>query len=505
MLTLSAEQFAQRVMDANLLDERQLESIWSDLGSREASVDAFKQLAMRRELLTNYQVEKLIRGDRSGFFYGNYQTLYLVGTGTFARVYRAVQRDTRAIVALKVLRRRYSTDPEETKSFLREGRMGKAMRHPHIVPIHEVNTIGKSFYLVMDFIEGRNLREFVKVRNKLPPKEALNLAIQISDGLDYAFQRGVTHRDMKLSNVLVSSTGIAQLVDFGLAAASSKQTTKVEEHPNPRAIDYAGLERATGVRKDDKRSDIYFLGCMLYHMLTGRAPLHETKHRIQRLSVSRFQEVMPITHHEPQLSQHMVMVVKKAMQLNPNSRYQSPGEIREDLKIAAQKLKHKTTTVSSSDTDISSLDLTAASSLPTPTHSIMLVESDSGLQDLVRDKMKKRGFRVLVTSDPTRALGRFETSDVSPAECVIFSTRELGKEALNGFNMFGELKRTRTIPAILLLDEEHADWIGDAKTNAHRIVVTMPIKLSHLKACIEKLLPSAVNHQPMTGSDHASK
>ena len=499
MPTLSAEQFAQRVTDANLLDDRQLESIWSELGSREASAGEFQQLAVRRELLTNYQVEKLIRGDRTGFFYREYQALYLVGTGTFARVYRAVHRDTGAVVALKVLRNRYSGDPEETKSFLREGRMGKTLRHPNIVPIHDVNVIGKSYYLVMDFIEGRNLREFVKVRKKLHPFEAVKLMIQIADGLDYAFQRGITHRDMKLSNVLVSSTGTAQLVDFGLAAATGKQTAKVEEHPNPRAIDYAGLERATGVRKDDKRSDIYFLGCMLYHMLTGHASLYETKHRIQRLSVSRFQEVVPITHHEPNLPQHLAVIVKKLMQMNPNSRYQTPGEAREDLKISVQKIERmaaRPAPEDSADAGISSVDLGPVSPLGANAHAhtLMLVESDAELQDLLRDKMKKRGFRVLVTSDPTRALGRFETSKVSPADCVIFSTFELGMEALNGFNMLGELKRTRKVPAILLLDEEHVTWADQAKTNTHRTIVQMPIKLSQLKAHIDEMLGSAVDH-----------
>jgi len=495
---LTAEQFAQRVTDASLLDDRQLESIWSDLGSREATSEEFIQLAVRRELLTNYQVEKLIRGDRTGFFYGDYQTLYLVGTGTFARVYRAVQRDEGAVVALKVLRNRYSSDPEETKSFLREGRMGKTLRHPNIVPIHEVGTFRQSFYLVMEFIEGRNLREFVKVRKKLDPPEAIGVTIQIADGLDYAFQRGITHRDMKLSNVLVSSKGVAQLVDFGLAAASEKQSVKVEDHPNPRAIDYAGLERATGVRKEDKRSDIYFLGCMLYHMLTGHAPLHETKHRIQRLSVSRFQEVVPIAHHEPNLPQHLVMVVKKAMQLNPNSRYQSPGEIREDLKIAAQKLQRLTIATEDEDPQeagTSSVELGLVGSFPgqAATDTVMLVESDTELQDLMREKMKKRGFRVLVTSDPTRAIGRFETSNESPANCVIFSTRELAREALKGFNLFGELKRTRKVPAILLLDEEHSAWAEQAKTSPHRTVVQMPIKLSQLKAHIDELLALTVD------------
>ena len=96
------------------------------------------QTLVRREYLTNYQVERLMKGDRTGFFFGNYQVLYLVGRGTFARVYRAAHRKTGKIVALKVLRNRFSEKPAQASLFVREGRMGCTLRHPNIVPIYEV-------------------------------------------------------------------------------------------------------------------------------------------------------------------------------------------------------------------------------------------------------------------------------------------------------------------------------------------------------------------------------
>jgi serine/threonine-protein kinase len=497
MSEVSAEQFAQRVINANLLDERQLESIWSELGSREESNEKFRLIALRRQLLTNYQVEKLLRGDRSGFYYGDYKTLYLVGSGTFARVYRAVHRDTGEVKALKVLRTRYSRDPDETQNFLREGRMGKILQHPNIVPIHEVQSIGKSHYIVMDFVEGRNLREFVKIRKKLDAGEATDIAIQMVEGLNYAFIRGISHRDMKLSNVLISSHGVAQLVDFGLAAATGKSAKGVEEHPNPRAIDYAGLERVTGVRKDDKRSDIYFLGCMYYNMLTGEPPLHETKHRVQRLSVSRFRDVVPINQIDPELPQPLVMIVKRAMQLNPNSRYQTPAEMYENLKLARKGLESGVALTAHQHPEgapaaTRRTSVMARSSVPTPVHALMVVESDVEMQDLLRARLKKRGYRVLVTNDPTRAIGRFETSEQEkPAECVIFSTRELGERSVKAFNLFGKLRSTRRVPAILLLEEGHGKWRQDAEVAAHRVVVQMPIRLGQLQAVFEKLLDSA--------------
>ena len=276
-----------------MLDERQLRDVWGSFGSHNVPIEDFLQTLVRREFMTNYQVERLMKGDRTGFFFGDYRVLYLVGSGTFARVYRAVHRRTGQIVAVKVLRNRYSENRAQAGLFVREGRVGCALRHPNIVPIYEVVSEGKNHFLVMEFIEGRNLREFVRIRKKLDPLEATQMMIGITDGLRYAFETArLIHRDLKMSNVLVSSRGEAKLVDFGLASMDDTLTDDaLADLPNTRTVDYAALERATGVRRDDVRSDIYFLGCIYYNMLTGRPPLVETRDRLQRLSKQRFLDV----------------------------------------------------------------------------------------------------------------------------------------------------------------------------------------------------------------------
>ncbi len=166
---LTAEKLAQRVLDVNVLSEADLQSVWSELGTRSVTYDQFAQLLLRRDLLTNYQLDRLHQGYRHGFFYGEYKVLYLVGAGTFARVYRATHKNTNDLFAIKVLRKRMSDRPKEAELFRREGELGMDLKHPNIVAIHEVVSKGLMNYIAMDFVEGHNLRDFFKVRGKFEP------------------------------------------------------------------------------------------------------------------------------------------------------------------------------------------------------------------------------------------------------------------------------------------------------------------------------------------------
>ncbi len=478
---MSAEQFGQRAFDLGLLTDRQLREAWAAFGTRNVSAADFIQYLVGREILTNYQVEKIQKGDKSGFFYGEYKILYLVGAGTFARVFRALHQQTGQVVALKVLRRRYSDNPTQYEPFVREGRVGLTLRHPNIVPVYEVVSEGHTHYLVMEFVEGQNLRDFVKIRGRLSPEEATRLMCDIASGLQYAFEHGLTHRDLKMTNVLVSAEGRAKLVDFGLAAVDeSADDDLLSEFSNPRTIDYAGLERATGVRKDDTRSDIYFAGCIYYHMLTGQAPLLETKDRIQRLSKQRFLDVPPIQKVLPDLPSSVALVVNKAMSLDVNRRYQTPGAMLVDLKIAAKRLRE--------ETEKGKATARKAESCPTPKHTVMVVESNSRMQDLFREQLKKAGYRVLLTSDPERALERFQ-DEPGTAECIILNAQQIGRPALEVFNLFGQENKIQHVPAILLLDESQQGWMDQAVTDAHRLVLKMPLTVRQLRQAIAQLLP----------------
>ena len=499
---LTAEAIAERIQHLNLATDRQVQEVWSELGTREVTPVQFQQLALRRELLTNFQLERLMRGERNGYFYGDYKVLYLIGGGSFARVYRAAHKDTGKVVAVKVLRKRYCDDKTQTDHFSREGQMGMRLRHENIVPIYEVVSKGREHFFVMEFVEGRNLREFLKVRKQLDPLEATKLTADMCAGLKFATERGCSHRDLKLTNVIVSSRGVAKLLDFGLGNEEDESEDD-EGAPTQRTIEYAGLERATGVRNGDARSDIFFLGCIFYHLLLGDAPMPEKADRIQKLSKQRFLDIVPIHKRLPELPSMVSHIVNKSMDLDVDRRYQTPAQMLVDLNIAVERLKRGEADVTEADDQALAAERAKQAALLIPDHerrAVMVVESNAKLQDAFRDQLKKLGYRVLVTSDPERALQRFQDG-AKAADALLFSACALGDSALEAFNRFGDEEATRDIPAMLLVDDRHKHLAEQAKLADHRLLMAVPVKNREFRRMIRALAPPPI---PMPDEDDDS-
>jgi serine/threonine-protein kinase len=485
---MTASELADAAFDLGLLTERQLQEIWAHFGSHAVSLDALVQHLIRRGLLTNYQIDLLLKGKRTGFFYGNYKVLYMVGAGTFARVFRAVHRDTGQVVALKVLRQRFSDNEKLVSRFLREGEIGKTLQHPNIVPIYEVGSVAGNHFLVMEFVEGNTLRDFVKIRKKVDPLQATKLMIDITQGLRYAFERGVSHRDLKMTNVLVSAKGQAKLVDFGLAAMEEDESP--DRTLNVRTIDYAALEMAGGAQKGDPRSDLYFLGCIYYNMLIGRWPLAEPRDRSQRLGKRRFIEVLPVQDVDKNIPRCVAIIVNKAMQLNPERRYQTPSEMLFDLGLAHRELSGEVVEerqlAARIEEQVAAEPSVAAAAAEVKHLTVLVVEANIKMQDILREGLKRSGYRVLIISDPERALERLSQGpDV--AQCVVINAQDIGQPAVVAFNRLQELEGHAETPAILLVDESQSYLLDEVRTGPHRQVHTLPITLGKLRSLIGQL------------------
>lgn len=494
MNIISADQFAQRIFDCGLLEQKEINEVLSAVGGRNASAEDYERELISRGLLTNWQTTRLKEGHRRGYFYENWKVLYSAGAGTFARVYRGVHTKTGEIKAIKVLRSRHSSDLNKVEDFIREAKTVMSLRHPNIVPIYEVETYRGRSYMVMDFVEGQNLRDFVKTHRQLKLMTALNIAHDLASGLEYAATRGITHRDMKLSNVLLSSKGQAKLVDFGLAAIS--QDEGETEDYTARSIDYAGLEKLTNVRRNDPRSDIYFLGCMLYHMLAGEPPLYETRERIKRLSPNRYRDIKPITSLATNLPNRVVILVNRLMELKPEKRIQNPQQAVKEIGSVIEAIQKGKT--EQYDEKLAQQHAQEYAELMEKRQegdgrTVMLIESDVKLQDLLRSRLKELGYRVLVIGNPRTALQRFTDLDPAedrPADCVMFGCKGLVKDGLQAFNEFAEHKDTVKIPAILLLTEGQELFKDHASLADHRLCLHFPMKFKHIRKALLDLLPS---------------
>src|SRR5512135_3650851 len=240
MAELDAQSLVRRAVLLGLIGQEQALEARAD--ADDGSVGALTRTMLRKGMLTSWQLERIKKGDPSGFFYGDCKVLFHLDEGTFARVYRGVRVTSGEPVAVKVLRQRFFTDPAALDRFKKEAEAGMERRHPNIVQILDYGERDRRCYMIMEYVEGANLREFLKIRQPLTPEAALPLMLGLARGLKYSFDHGVTHRDIKATNILIGSSGIAKLVDFGLATIAGEEKNE-SVMVNRRTVDYSALER----------------------------------------------------------------------------------------------------------------------------------------------------------------------------------------------------------------------------------------------------------------------
>lgn len=462
MKQATADSLAHLIMDLDLVPAGPLAEAVHEVGSG-ATPDALGQALVRREVLTGFQLERLMKGQKHGYRYGRAKLLYQVGAGSFARVYRAVDLDTGGSLAVKVLRSRFSTDLVKCKAFRHEGEMGQLLRDPHIVAIHDVGEEAGASYITMEFVEGQTLRELIKLRGAVDLLKSLDLILQMTSGLEYAHGRGVTHRDMKASNVIISSKGLAKLVDFGLAGVDESSDGALGRMDQPRTVDYAALEKLTGMKDDAVRSDIYFLGAIAYLTLAGVAPLKETRDRNERSEPRRYLEVMPLAQRMPNLPREVTEFVSRMMTLDVMERWQTAADVRRRVEGLIAKISG------------SAAGEHVAAESAEQKGTVMLVESSERCQKVLREFFHRLGYRVLLTESPHRALTRFSTVPY-PADCLVVSAHTLGDEAVEAFNTLLSNPNLASVPAILLADSTQVRLAATTQVDDRRRFVLMPIR-----------------------------
>ncbi|HEX2122551.1 MAG TPA: serine/threonine-protein kinase, partial [Thermoanaerobaculia bacterium] len=277
--------------------------------------------------------------------FGRYEVLGAIGAGGMGEVYAARDPHLGRRVAIKMLPLRLTTDRDTLTRFTHEARSASALNHPNIVTIHEVGADEGAPYIVMEYIDGTDLRTLINA-GEVPMRQVLDIASQIADGLAAAHERGIVHRDLKPENIMVTRDGFVKILDFGLAkmvapSPDAENTLQLEvPGTNPGTIlgtvGYMSPEQARGKRLDF-RSDQFAVGAILYELATGKAAF-EAENAIDTLSAILHHEPEPMARRNPRAPHQLGQILQRLLDKSPEGRYHSTRDLARELRLLRDRV-----------------------------------------------------------------------------------------------------------------------------------------------------------------------
>jgi len=335
MLDPRTSRFWQSALQSGLIDGAELSACLEAIPpeKRDAPEHIDRRLArqaVNRGALTLWQARQLMAGRFTGFQVDRYILLDLIGQGGMGRVYLARDSRLNRRVALKILSPERVNNPRAIARFQREARVGAQLQHENLIRIYDFGESAGRFFLVMEFIEGHTIGHFITTRGRIPPRVAASLGRQVALGLDHAHRKGLIHRDVNPFNVMVTRDGVAKLADLGLAIDTADEARVTRDGATVGTFDYVAPEQARHSHSADIRSDIYSLGCTLYHMIAGRVPFPGPS-LAEKLFGHQSQEPAPLEQFAPDVPPGLAEAVRVMMRKDPAERYASPRQVAEAL------------------------------------------------------------------------------------------------------------------------------------------------------------------------------
>ena len=329
--------------------------------------------------------------DTPRIYSGRYELTHLIARGGMAQVYRAMDRQLERPVALKVLFPELSIDRTFVERFRREAQAAANLSHPNIVPVFDWGEDDGSYFIVMEYVEGRPLSAVLRDPQRIPPRQIATIGAGVAAALAFAHRHGVVHRDVKPGNVLITPDGDVKVTDFGIARAMNTEESLTQTGAVMGTAAYFSPEQAEG-KGVDSRSDIYSLGVVLYEMAVGRPPFTGDS----PVSVaSKHVRDMPVLPREanPTVPPALEAVIMKAMAKNPDDRYGSAEELRADLLRFADGRP-----VEAGDPGLTSVMATVAATqaVPMTTGRTMAVPAGAGAPPGREDLERKKRTRNLI-------------------------------------------------------------------------------------------------------------
>lgn len=288
---------------------------------------------IKSNLLTRWQCEKLLAGKSRGFFLGDHCLLDHICTGGMSSVYLARHVESEELRAVKVFPKSRLGRSSYLARFQLEAEATVALRHPNIVRAYGLECHNETHYLVMEYVEGRDLLVLVNEDGRLDYRVAANYIAQAAIGLEFSHQRDVIHRDVKPANLLVDPDGVVKVLDLGLALCKDQEESLTLDHDENvlGTADYLAPEQALDSHNVDGRADIYGLGCTLYFALTGHAPFQHGS-IAQRILMHQNRMPSPISEERVDCPPELEEICVKMLQKKPEQRFQSCAEVATTLR-----------------------------------------------------------------------------------------------------------------------------------------------------------------------------
>ncbi len=305
-------------------------------------------LLVQNEYVTRRQMARLrevAQAERSGQKIPGYKVLGKLGAGAMATVFKAKQLSLDRIVAIKVLPRKFTSNPQFIERFYAEGRAAAQLNHPNIVQAYDVGKAGEYHYFVMEFVDGTTVYDEIAKHKRFGEKDAIDLTLQVAEALQHAHERGLIHRDVKPKNIMLTKEGVAKLADMGLARAiSDREAAEAEQGKAFGTPYYISPEQIRGELNIGPQADVYSLGATLYHMVTGSVPF-DGKNPSSVMHKHLKAELVAPDHVNPKLSSGISEIIEMMMAKDPANRYQSCTDLLADLRLVrggqTPRLAHK--------------------------------------------------------------------------------------------------------------------------------------------------------------------
>lgn len=328
----SADKLIDLVKKSDLVPPKKLRSFLETLAAKEADAlnnqERIAELLIESELLTKWQADKLLAGKHRGFRLGKYKLLGQIGKGGMSQVYLGEHVLMERRVAIKVLPRQRVKDKSYLQRFQLEARAAARLDDPNIVRVFDIDNEGEVHYIIMEYVQGRDLHQTVSQDGPLPFNTAARFITQVATGLQHAHEMGLVHRDIKPANCLVDANQTVKLLDMGLAKLTDDETslTLANDENVLGTADYLAPEQALNSHSADARADIYSLGCTLYFLLCGRPPFPDGTIS-ERLLKHQVEEPVSILKARPDCPLSLVNICQRMMAKKPEGRPQTAGEV----------------------------------------------------------------------------------------------------------------------------------------------------------------------------------